>query len=321
MAAGWLLTAAPAAKPTVIFIAPAPLRAQVRAALVKLGKTPIDASPIDVAMYGDDAHPSPLQHGELDAPPPPELPADVAADWTLGLAHCRAWPNASATAKKSCGRAVAEAAWQRHIEKLKPQRLIELKLHGHYVQAVSYAVHDRLIPIVSGSIDDAHTLPARLIPGLLDPVKLPINGNRPNSDRLPGVVPPTAVDLDALPAPPVRPIAMPASCKGPLPLLRVVGPKGMAKAAERFWAASAGERMDPKRGSMTCELAFLPDSPARRAGGEPFLNASLNCDAASLNEMQLFPSDDLTDPSLQAAVISTLVGGLLAERCLPPPAH
>lgn len=282
----------------------APPLAVLKDAAAKRGAELVDATAIVTALFGD-GKPSALLAGTFGAPPS-SLPKPVAADWVEGARSCKGWKPAFA---KTCGLAVAHAAWERWLERERFALVVEASPGSDPLRLASYRPGDRHLRLVA-----TRDAVSQAVGSLLDEQGAQ-SGSRPNSNRLPGPTPP-ADNLDFAKAdlPPMEP---PAGCTPPASLSFGHPPNGLEAALAALYLASVARAASSVPKPLECAVTLEPAASVREESGQRPGLVQLNCGAIARGA-KLYPSDDLSDPELQKVILLELGRFALDAACFKP---
>jgi hypothetical protein len=308
-----LLLAGSAHAGDVFFSAPPEMRAFITEEILKQHSVPVDVSAIDDALFNSPNNVKErVTRGELDFEPPASLPAGVQQDLRDGLEGCRA-----RLAKKQneadapqCAGELVQTVWQRHIQRTRPERILEFKpaeTEGGSVSfmCATYRPKDSTLSVLGPRGKTLEPLVRKAVVAMLTK-KLEPNGVRPTSDLLPGGLPPPNADLSDGIVQTLAALELPAGCR--LPAL-TIGPEGapLAKTIAALWLATAGPK--PAAGNPVACALSLDGEPGARPSGLTFACRS------SLLQMELFPGTHFADPEFQADVARALVRDQIAAFC------
>lgn len=297
---------------TVVLCAPPPLRAAFLAEITANGKTALDLSELDTALYGPDGAKLRLAAGKR-VTLPTTLPKEVRADFAKGEATCRAREQQGADARLACAEHLVCAIWERHLERLGVERVIEAQAYPMVDGAMDVVTYRPGEVTVAGGVTPPPWSPASLAKQLVPPAlrgTLRVSGTRPSTRVLPGPKAPPVASLSqgapqSLPA-----VGVPPECKLERGLVLEPASAPLAVTIANLWRTSLGSRLregaEPLRCTLELEGGSQPDSLAFR------------CRESELTRMRLFGSTTFGDPTFQAAVARLLVATQLHFECDPP---
>jgi hypothetical protein len=298
----WLLAAALAcaapasAEGIVVLSAPsAKMRAAAKAALEGAKYTVIDASDIDHDLFGGAP-----KLGKA-------IPAEVRQDYQQGAAACRG--HDQPTLLPDCLRGVSQVVWQRYLERVGAERVVEFQPPEPGFKARLTAICATYQPknawVATGAIggkDDAE-LGGKAVKILESELKLS-RGVRPNSNLLPGPEKLRIPSLDDGVEQELPPLELRKPCTAPL-LSVSPSTSPLARTVALLYRASLGDHV---RGTTSCSLRF-DQVPGRYPEA-----VTLSCGSSSAT-YALYPSMDFTAPAYQADLARALVGLSLAQQC------
>jgi hypothetical protein len=280
----------------VVFSAPSPeMRASAKAALEAANYTALDGSDIDHALF--DGKP------KLTAP---GIPAEVRDEFQKGEATCKARKQAALL--PDCLRGLSQVVWQRWLERVGAQRVVEFRAPesegGKLVSAcATYQPKDAFISGGAVAGKTAAELGAKVVK-IIDGASKLTRGVRPNSNLLPGAEPLRLPDLDDGVEQDLSPLASPCKAR---PIR--VGPSNapLAKTISLLYRASNPQPVGPEQ---RCTLSF-----SEAAGRFPSA-VVLSCDS-SVATYPLYASQNFASPDFQADVARELTSMALAQQCQP----
>lgn len=294
--------------PIVISAGPA-LKAELEAQLTRAGRTVIDASAIDRALFGTPDKPSLLLLGDLSSPLPKGLPGDVAADAKVGLEGCRR------SLERDCGRLVARAAWQRYLDRIQPDRVIEVRDPEEGTTRPTAAIYrpgDPMITAFGVAGSDAKAMVSSILKYAFDDRVLERKtAVRPNSAVMPGepgLPPPPALAQGTPQKLPAFAFKPPAACTLPALRLKVSPPDApLAKTTLELYEAVAVSTGVKRAGALSCSITLDEGS------------LGFSCDPGSMMLIEVHHGTDFADAGYQAAVARYLVEVALAtwRDCRP----
>lgn len=306
MLIGGLLSSAALAQSSVVFSAPPALRAEINATLKEKGRTPIDLSELDAALYSPDGAKVRVASGKsvtLKA----SLPKEVKSDFAAGQAACRARVDQSEAARLACAQQLVDAVWERQLDRVRPELVIEFKTDQGLLEMATYKPGDATIT--------GGALPLEQKPKVRDFViaalefKNQVVGTRSISRELPSA-------NDGAPAPANLSQGAPQSLtaievkKGcTLPSELVVEPANvpLAVTISTLWRATAAAHVKQGAKPAHCTLALGGDSAQPGA-----VNFACGNELASL---PLTATTKFGEKSYQAELAKMFVTGQVAAQC------
>ncbi|MFT3706094.1 MAG: hypothetical protein QM817_00370 [Archangium sp.] len=287
-----LLSASAWAGGIVVFSAPTPeIRNALKSALTSANFTAVDASDIDHALFGATV--------KLTAS---SIPKEVRDEYAQGSSACRG--------SADCLSALSEVVWQRYIERVGAERVIEVKppvkAGGALVaECATYQPKDDWVGIGEVQAKTAAELGAKAAK-LNDSPKL-MRGVRPNGNVLPGATPLRMPDLKDGVEQKLEALKVDASCKAKA--IRVQPTTApLSRTIAVLFRASLGSNLQD--GIEECTLRF-DQQPGR------FPVAIVLACPASIATFPLYPSQDFTSPAFQAEIARQLTSMALGQHCSP----
>ncbi|MDP3151950.1 MAG: hypothetical protein Q8N23_04735 [Archangium sp.] len=291
------------AAPVVAFSAPPALRKPLAAELIKQGREPLDLSDLDQLLFGPDGAAAAVTAGkpfELE----PRLPAALRGDFALGLAGCRARSSTDKAAKRACADQLVGALWERHLARLRPERVIELKLmpiiDATSVAVASYKPGDSVIGSAMWP-DSTRASLQEIVSAAIHDALIAVAG-RANSQTLPEKVPLPPADLRQGAPQILKAEPPPERCK--LPAKLALKPAGVPLSVTMvsLWEASVTGSVKPDEKPLQCALAITEGS------------LTFTCDGL-LSEQDLFAGTPFGDAALQAAFARRFVERAMHTFC------
>lgn len=297
----------------VVFCAPKDLREPLAAALKAKHRQPVDLSEVDDALFGTNVGPGAKALVAEGKPVtlPSTLPKEVRADFATGLAGCQAREDQSSGARQACAAHLVEAVWQRLLDRLRPEKVVELKALSKKGSTLllELAVYGPQDAIISGgtmkakSETEAATRAAEAVERQPRPV-----GARPNISELPSKKPPPAASLDQGSPQVLAALRLPDGCRLPSKLVIEPAASPLAVTLASLWSATASpEHADPKAPELRCSLDLT--GPAARPNG-----VVLSC-GATLNELDIYPGTRFGDAGFQAMLARVFASNLAWSYC------
>lgn len=283
---------------TVGFCAPAGWRAGLAAELAAQGREPLDLSEIDEALFGPNGAEASINAGvafRLDA----ALPRELREDFTKGLLGCRARGSRGRDAKRACTQHLVNAVWERHLARLKPELVIEIKpmtmIDAASVVAATYKPGDAVIArALCASPKEVNEIVSAALNG--DVVE---TGGRSNIAELPEKTPPPPAQLRQGAPQSLEALEVPEGCSLP-PKLMIDPPHlPLAITIGALWEATAAGHLKAKARSLQCSLELHGPKTNPHA-------LVLHCGSELATE-ELFVGTPFGDAKLQAALARRFV--------------
>ena len=299
----------------IVFSAPPELRAAIREEIVALHYAAIDASAIDDALFNEKNNVKDrASRGDYGFKPAATLPPEVQADLRSGLAGCRARTarEKSEDIKQACGEELAETVWQRYIERVRPERVIEFKKpmkikDGFGLECATYRPTENTVAVLSPQGPALDPLLRKAV-GIMLTKKLEPNGARPTSDILPEEVPPPIAELSQGVAQVLAPLKVPAGCQ--LPAL-TIGPDTapIARTMNALWAATLVGHSSTAE-PIACSIGL------DAAPGERPTQLGLSC-MSTFTSAEIFAGTRFGDSAFQAEMARALLRNKIEMECAP----
>lgn len=292
------------AAPLVVICAPPELRKGLSAELTAQGRAVLDLSELDQALFG------PEGAGALVAAGKPvalaaSLPAELKEDFTKGLTGCRAREKQDAEARRACADQLVAAVWERHLARLRPERVIELKtmtmLGDGSVFVATYRPGE---PVLSGlHWPDASAKSVTDMVRATLHEELPGIGVRQNSSVLPVKQPLPAAELSQGAPQRLEALSMPEErCLVPSKLSVSPASVPLAVTIASLWETTVRNNVKPKAAAPKCSLELKPRALVFHCGSE-------------LSEVELFEGTPLGDAAVQATLARRFVQLKLHASC------
>ena len=290
---------------TVAFCAPSELRAAVSAELKAQGRTPLDLSDIDDALYGSDGAKERVGAGK-EVTLPATLPKELRADFAKGLAGCRARGKQEPDAQAACAEHLVGAVWERHLGRLRPERVIEFKMDEVAVQVATYLPGDAIIAGTMVRPGAPAKLAASLVPQALSG-RLPGVGGRPSTNVLPGPTAPAPSDLSQGSPQSLAALAIPKGCTLPKELAVEPPNAPLAVTIGTLWQATVAGHV--KEGAEPVHCTLNVEGPTVRPS-----SLTISC-GSELYDLGLFAGTQFGDATFQATLARVFVSNLVQARC------
>jgi hypothetical protein len=296
------------AQSVVVFAAPKQMRAEISAALKEKGKTPIDQSELDTAMYAPkDGAKYQVAAGKM-VTLKASFPKEVRADFAAGQAACRARADQSAEGRLACAQQLVDAVWERQLDRVKAELVLEFRVDEMLLELAMYHPGDATISGGAALWEEKPT-PRQFVGYALEGAIQARVGTRSMSRDLP-----TATD----PAPPpaslsqgapqsLSAIEVPNGCTLPSDLQVEPATVPLAITISTLWRATAATHAKQGAKPASCTLAL---------GGESARPGAVNFTCG--NELASLPLQATTrfgDKSYQAELAKMFVTGQVAAQC------
>ena len=291
------------AAPVVAFCAPPELRKPLAAELIKQGKEPLDLSELDSLLFGPEGAAAAVTAGkpfELQ----PLLPSELRDDFAKGLAGCRARTGKDKASKRACADQLVSAVWERHLARLRPERVLELEpmpiIDATSVAVASYKPDDSVIGSAVWPDSTPSSLSEIVSAAIHD--ELTAVAGRANSQTLPEKVPLPPADLRQGAPLSLKAELPPERCKLPAKLELKPASVPLAVTMASLWESSVVGQVKPNEKPLKCALAITKGS------------LTFTCDGL-LSQQDLFAGTPFGDAALQAAFARRFVERAMHTWC------
>jgi hypothetical protein len=290
---------------TVVFCAPPELRAAVSAELTAQGREPLDLSDLDNTLFGPGGAKGRVAAGK-PVTLPATLPKELRADFAKGQAGCRGRGKQEPDDQAACAEHLVGAVWERHLARLHPERVIEIKTEEGAVSMATYLPGDATIAGAMVHPDSPANLAKGLVHGALSG-RLPGMGGRPSTNILPGPTPPPVADLSQGSPQSLTALEVPKGCMLPSELAVEPANAPLAVTVGTLWRATVAGHVKEGAEPGHCSLDLM--GPAVHPSGLTF-----GC-GSELFELGLFAGTQFGDATFQAALARVFVSQQVQARC------
>ena len=296
------------AQGAVVFAAPRHLRAEISAALKEKGKTPIDQSELDTAMYAPSMGAKDQVAAGKMVTLKASLPKEVRADFAAGQAACRARTDQSDDGRFACAQQLVDAVWERQLGRVRAELVLEFKVDDLPLEIAVYRPGDATIS-GGGVLLGEKVTPRDLVHWALEGLISTAVGTRSMAVDLPTAsdpaLPPASLTQGApqsLPA-----LEVPKGCRLPSELQVEPATVPLAITISTLWRATAATHLKQGAKPASCTLEL---------GGEPARSGAVifTC-GDELASLPLNATTKFGEKSYQAELAKIFVTGQVAAQC------
>ncbi len=294
---------------TVVICAPERLRAPLLSEITAQGRVVIDLSDLEVAMYGKDGAKARVAAGR-SVSLPASVPKEVRADFAKGQAACRAREKQGAEARLACAEHLVGAVWERHLDRLRVERVIEVQDDFAMEGAVQMATYQPGDATIAGMVKPPAAHLKALAEQLVDDAlggPLPPAGSRPNTRILPGLTPPAPAALGQGSPQSLAALPMPKGCAIGRSLSIEPASAPLAVTMGTLWRATLGTHAREGAEPLLCTLELTGARERPTA-------VNFTC-GSELATVGLYAGTQFGDASFQAGLARLFVSSQLRSEC------
>lgn len=307
MLIGGLFSSVALAQGAIVFAAPKQMRAEISAALKEKGKTPIDQSELDTAMYAPkDGAKYQVAAGKM-VTLKASFPKEVRADFAAGQAACRARADQSPESRLACAQQLVDSVWERQLDRVKAELVLEFTTDEMLFEMAVYRPGDTTISGGAAPWEEKPT-PRQFVGYALEGAIQARVGTRPMTRELPSATDPAPTPASLSQGAPqsLTAIEVPNGCSLPSDLQVEPATVPLAITITTLWRATAATHVKQGAKPASCTLAL---------NGEPRPSAVAFTCGAEAAFLPLQATTRFGDKSYQAELAKMFVTGQVAAQC------